>query len=99
MNRVNDWSHPLPFGDSLWVKKNDVEPLVKAVRKMLDEIYEFGSVVSNEYVETAESAYIKLVGDEPANKGLQADGKHVHSKNCICVRCLKELEKLAPPRR
>jgi len=67
MNRVNDWNHPLPFGDSLWVKKNDVEPLVNVVRKMLDGIYEFGSVVSNEYVELAEDALKKLIGDESAN--------------------------------
>lgn len=28
-----------------------------------------------------------------------ADVEHVHAKNCICVRCHPELEKLAPPRR
>ena len=69
--RKNDWNHPLPFGDSVWVKKSDVEPLVKAVRKILDEIYEFGSVVSNEYVELAESAYISLVGDEAVEHSVQ----------------------------
>lgn len=96
MRRNYDWSHPLPFGDSVWVKKADVEPLVKAVRKMLDEIYEFGSVVSNEHVEMAEGAYIKLVVNEPANTGLQADVAFWHCPKCnflnypswsTCARC------------
>ena len=79
VNIINDWKHPLPFGDSMWVKRSDVEPLVKAVRKMLDEIYEFGSVVSNEYVEAAESAYISLVGDEITEQ-------HVSLIGCTCPR-------------
>lgn len=93
MIRKNDWLHPLPFGDSMWVKKSDVEPLVKAVRKILDEIYEFGSVVSNEHVEAAESAYISLVGDEAVEHGVQRIGG-TPCRKCgnfvtgeICGRC------------
>ena len=95
MIRKNDWAHPLPFGDSVWVKKSDVEPLVNAVRKMLDEIYEFGSVVSNEYVEIAESAFIKLVGDEAVEQCVQADlpkARVLHRGNpdtCMHPECVE----------
>ncbi len=62
MNK-NDWNHPLPFGDSQWVKKKDIEPLVKSIRQLLDNIYEFGAPTDTEYVESVESAISNLIGD------------------------------------
>lgn len=61
MGRTNDWDHPLPFGDSLWVKKSEVEPLTIAVRRLLDNLYEFGEPTDEVIVEQVETALQALL--------------------------------------
>jgi len=61
MARTYTYSRPLPFGDSLWVKKEEVKPLVIAVRNLLDNIYEFGDPTDSLFMENVEDALKKLL--------------------------------------
>ena len=61
MLRKYDWNHPLPFGDAQWVQKADVEPLTIAIRRLLDNLYEFGEPTDEEIVERVEGALQRLL--------------------------------------
>jgi hypothetical protein len=62
------WNNPLPFGDSHWVKKSDVEPLVIAVRRLLANIYEFGTPTDDVFADQVDGAMGRLTSGtgEPA---------------------------------
>lgn len=94
---THDWNRPLPFGDSYWVKKSDVEPLVQAVRRLLDNIYEFGAPTENDYVDPVEDQLRKLTGEAgtedrlPAGPGAAdrcADCGHPYADHSIINGCL-----------
>jgi hypothetical protein len=61
MTRAYTYSHPLPFGDSHWVKKEKVKPLVLAVRRLLDDMYEFGNPSDSKYPQEVEDALQALL--------------------------------------
>ena len=54
------WSNPLPFGDSYWIRKDDVESLVKSIQALLDNIGEFDTVTDGEFLDAVENALEKL---------------------------------------
>jgi len=62
--RTYSWDHPLPFGESYWVKKSDVEPAVIAVRQLLNNIYEFGAPTDDIYLNQVEDALKQLTSGD-----------------------------------
>jgi hypothetical protein len=86
--RAYSWHHPLPFGDSHWVKKSDVEPLVQAVRRLLDNIYEFGAPTEHDYVDPVEDQLLKLTGDGgTGEQGETCDCDRTVIHDCVCPYC------------
>ena len=55
-----NWNNPLLFGDSYWVRKDEVEALVKSVQALLKNIGEFDTVTDGEFLDAVENALEKL---------------------------------------
>ena len=92
MFRKYDWLHPLPFGDDKWVKKNDVVPLVDAVHKLLNGIYEFEKPIP-EHVEAVEDALIHLQEDRNSPSTLKRICPHIEADfSYICIMCSELVE-------
>jgi hypothetical protein len=86
----HDWNHPLPFGDSYFVNKKDVEPLTIAVRRLLDNIYEFGAPTDEEIVETVEEALQGLLAS--CADGHQGPIMRGVGGRATCVTCRRYVD-------
>jgi hypothetical protein len=85
-----DWNHPLPFGDSQWVEKAEVEPLTIAMRRLLDNIYEFGTPTDSELLEQVEEDLQRLLA--LCVQGHQGPFIRSAGGPTLCVTCRKYVD-------